>query len=211
MVHFNPSRNPNAVHMAKAPRGATAHVPFRSALSPTRLAGNTPATSPSLARGQPLASNQPPSSIQDSPDALDPDRRDRSRKCCPLPSSDDLNELDPLRRQLASISPQPVASPIPAVDPAAAQRFERVRVASVDEMFQCLVRRIGWAAGNDRRSGCLCIEIGSGELQGSTLFISTSQHELQIELAAAPGIDVEVWKNRLSRRLASHGLRASLF
>ena len=84
-------------------------------------------------------------------------------------------------------------------------------MATIDEVFNTLVRRVGWTLGNDRRSGALRIEIASGELEGCTLIISKEPHELRIELDAPPGVDVEVWKGRLSRRLALHGLRASLF
>jgi len=125
-------------------------------------------------------------------------------------SATEFEALDPVHRQLAVCSP-PVLQPSSHVDPAAAQRLERVRVASMDELFNTLVRRVGWSVGGDRRSGALCIEIGSGELEGCRLFISAQTHELRLELDAPPGVDVEVWKNRLSRRLASHGLCASLF
>jgi hypothetical protein len=121
----------------------------------------------------------------------------------------ELEELDPVHRQLATFCVPNVQVPND-LDPAAAQRIERVRVANMDEVFNALVRRVGWTTGADRRCNALRIEIGSGELEGCALFISAETSELRIELDAPPGVDVEVWKNRLSRRLASHGLRASL-
>jgi hypothetical protein len=88
-------------------------------------------------------------------------------------------------------------------------RIDRARAACLEELFGALVRRASWRMGSDRRSASLRIEIGAGALEGCTLTISASPNDLKIALDSPPGFDMEAWKNRLRRSLASKGLAAS--
>jgi hypothetical protein len=117
--------------------------------------------------------------------------------------------LDPITRQLgAPVCLQgPSLSEVAAVEP---QRVLRARAVSLEELFGVLVRRASWSLGADRRSATLRLEIGTGALEGSSVIISADPHELRIVLDAPPGVDMEAWKNRLRRRLASQGLEATL-
>lgn len=88
--------------------------------------------------------------------------------------------------------------------------LQRLRGASLEALFGALVQRAAWAMGPDRRSATLRLEIGAGALHGCAIIIDASPNGLQVVLDAPPGVDVENWRNRLSQRLASEGLAASI-
>lgn len=115
-----------------------------------------------------------------------------------------LDVLDPSWRALAALVP--IERAVPA---APTERAERVRSASLEQLFGSLVKRVAWSTTADRSSATLRLEIGAGELAGATILITADPRELCVVLDAPPGIDLEAWKNRLSQRLASKGLAAT--
>jgi len=112
--------------------------------------------------------------------------------------------LDPSWRALAALVPVERAAPTtPTVS------SERIRSASLEQLFGSLVKRVAWSTTADRSSATVRLEIGAGELAGATVLITADPHELCVVLETPPGVDLEAWKNRLSQRLASKGLAAT--
>lgn len=123
---------------------------------------------------------------------------------------EDDRRLDPMTRHLASpVGTSIMAQPVEAAS-GVQERMELVRVQTLEQMLPALVRKAAWHIAADRCSATLRLEIGSGSFDGTTVLIRADLHEVHIELAAPPGIDLEAWKRRLRLRLASQGLIATI-
>lgn len=112
------------------------------------------------------------------------------------------DELDPSARQAAQLAPPMTTSPIEAQkDAAAAQTNARV---SLEELVPQLVKKIAWSG--DARRGTVRMELGAGDLAGSTLTVSAENGRVSVHVAAPPGTDTAAWRARLESRLTERGL-----
>jgi hypothetical protein len=210
--------------VAAATRTPSLHVPASGPLSPNndaffkilaQLGKKSPTSNLPQRTASPAASTPgvpPPARACRKPDEEDLEQGSPERKGRPQADPDkdsaasDL--LDPMTRQLGApiFVNCPSLPEVAAVEP---QRVLQARAASLEHLFGVLVRRACWSLGSDRRSATLRLEIGTGALEGSSIIISADPHQLQIVLDSPPGVDMEAWKNRLRRRLASQGLEAT--
>ncbi len=113
------------------------------------------------------------------------------------------DDLDPSARQAAQLAP-PMAttSPIDAQkEVTAAQTNARV---SLEELVPQLVKKIAWSG--DARRGTVRMELGAGDLAGSTLTVSAENGRVSVHVASPPGTDTAAWRARLESRLAARGL-----
>jgi hypothetical protein len=164
-----------------------------------------PAPQPPANSGQPEAAHLDGPCTPEAPcrDPLDGERAPEA------PLDDSLELLEPVARVVSW--PCAAETPIAAALLDEAGRTTRVRAASLEELFGALVRKAAWSLGADRRCATLRLELGNGPLQGCALTITADSRQLQVFLDSPPGVgvDVEAWKQRLRRRLASMGLAAS--
>ena len=133
------------------------------------------------------------------------------------PATDD-DVLDPLNRHRATLAPPDAPSPpstfapsvfVPmgfasasALAPEAAPRG----LASLEHLVPALVRRVAWSG--DARRGTARLEIGAGELAGSTLLVHADEGRVQVHLSVPPGVDAASWQRRIAERLASRNIAA---
>jgi hypothetical protein len=139
---------------------------------------------------QPLSAGERPrlltrSAIDDSPD---PQHRRRAAFAPPEGCS------IPAAAIVASLPPGPAGS---ASTPSAA-------VASLEELIPAMVRRISWAG--DRHRGSLRLELGAGELAGTTLTVHADGGIVRVNMLTPPGVDTALWQRRISGRLAARGI-----
>ncbi len=115
------------------------------------------------------------------------------------PSADDL---DPSARQAAQLAPpMPMTAFENEKQEVAAQTNARV---SLEDLVPQLVKKIAWSGDSQR--GTVRMELGAGELAGSTLTVSADNGRVSVDVAAPPGTDLAAWRERLSSRLAARGL-----
>lgn len=112
------------------------------------------------------------------------------------------DDLDPSTRQAAQLAPPIVASPIEmAKQSAAAQTNARV---SLEDLVPELVKKIAWSG--DAKRGTVRMELGAGDLAGSTLTVSAENGRVSVHVSTPPGTDTAAWRDRLASRLESRGL-----
>jgi hypothetical protein len=91
----------------------------------------------------------------------------------------------------------------------AAELARSARLQDLEALAHAYVRRVAWGISRDGRCATARIEIGAGPLQGSSIVICADLRDVRVVFHTPPGVDLEVLKNRLSRRLASRGLAAT--
>jgi hypothetical protein len=79
---------------------------------------------------------------------------------------------------------------------------------ALDSLVDRFLRRVAFSGGRQR--GVAHLEIGSGELAGASLTISSEAGEVELVLDAPPGVDAEPYRALLSKRLAAKGVRATV-
>ncbi len=110
-------------------------------------------------------------------------------------------DLDPIARQAAQLAPPVAFAPAAEREAAAAQTHARV---SLEELVPELVKKIAWSG--DAKSGTVRMELGAGDLAGSTLTVSAENGRVSVHVAAPPGTDAAAWKNRIATRLEARGI-----
>jgi hypothetical protein len=114
------------------------------------------------------------------------------------PNADDL---DPSARQAAQLAP-PMTMGIFENEKQVAAAQTNARV-SLEDLVPALVKKIAWSG--DAQRGTVRMELGAGELAGSTLTVSAENGRVSVDVAA-PGTDLAAWRERLSTRLTARGL-----
>lgn len=105
--------------------------------------------------------------------------------------------VEPFSRALAQ--PALATSHAPAPSPAAAPV-----VASEELLLEQLVRRLSWG-GNGKR-GSARLELGAGQLAGTTVVLHVEGREVALELEGRGGAELEDWRARIVERLEARGL-----
>ena len=120
--------------------------------------------------------------------------------------------LDPVHRRRAAYAPpcmfsgpMLMTSPPPAflAQASGAEPVARA-AASLEDLIPALVRRIAWSS--DGRRGTVRLEIGAGELAGSTLVVHADAGRVRVHLDVRPGVDARAWQARIHDRLASRNI-----
>ena len=75
---------------------------------------------------------------------------------------------------------------------------------SLEELIPQLVKKIAWSG--DAKAGTVRMELGAGDLAGSTLTVSAENGRVSVHIAAPPGTDASAWKNRIATRLEARGI-----
>ncbi|HOT11513.1 MAG TPA: hypothetical protein PK710_17175 [Polyangiaceae bacterium] len=143
------------------------------------------------------------------PTILRPSFKDKPYESDDSPPSEDSSSHDDVGDSFRCREPSaPVLEPcLPiASSEGQEQRQQWARVHTLEQWFPSIVRKAAWSISADRRSAILRLEIGTGAMRGAIVLIRADPHSVHVELDAPPGIDLEAWKNRLRRRLASHRL-----
>jgi hypothetical protein len=122
--------------------------------------------------------------------------------------------LDPLSRHHASLAPPemqfsppaPVlAQPLPPCAGATPSEVPAARAAaSLEDLLPALVRRVAWSG--DGKRGTMRLELGAGELAGSTLLVHADAGRVRVELAVPAGTSAAGWQDRIRERLAQRGI-----
>ena len=95
-----------------------------------------------------------------------------------------------------------VAAPFAVQEPSAiVDAHARV---SLEEIPPALVRKIAWAG--DGKRGSVRIELGAGDLAGSTLLVHADHVKVRVELDVPPGVDAHSWRERIHSKLSARGL-----
>jgi hypothetical protein len=113
-------------------------------------------------------------------------------------------DVDPMARQTAQLAPPPAPASGTGTSPTAEQATEPRARASLEELIPQLVKRIAWSG--DARRGVVRMELGSGDLAGSTLLVSADNGRVSVQVHAPPGTDTAAWQRRLTARLSDRGL-----
>ena len=127
-----------------------------------------------------------------------------------LGESREEDVLDPHYRRRAALLPPSawalsVAGSVPG-DAATARLSGTVgqpsahAAVSLEDLMRPLVRRATWSGDGKRATACL--EIGAGELAGSTLIVRVDAGRVHVELSVPGGIDASAWRDRIQRRLS---------
>jgi hypothetical protein len=125
--------------------------------------------------------------------------------------------LDPLHRRRATYAPPDMlssamlmASPASAALAAQSGVSEPVARAAVslEDLVPALVRRFAWSSEGSR--GTARLEIGAGELAGSTLVVHADAGRVRVHLDVPPGVDARAWQVRIHKRLASRNIPTDL-
>ena len=103
--------------------------------------------------------------------------------------------LDPLTRALAGAPAPSIANEDSA--------FRSVVLPPEPALFR-LLRRVAW--GGSRRASAVYLELGSGELAGASLTLTSAAGQVSVVLELPPGVGASDWEQRLQARLASRGL-----
>lgn len=133
------------------------------------------------------------------PQAVAPVRPDQEKRHRAGPG----DELDPSMRQSAQLAP-PMTTAVATEaekEQVAAQTNARV---SLEDLVPELVKKIAWSG--DSRRGTVRMELGAGDLAGSTLTVSASDGRVSVDVVAPPGTDVGAWREKIASRLAARGL-----
>jgi hypothetical protein len=75
---------------------------------------------------------------------------------------------------------------------------------SLEDLIPQLVKRIAWSG--DSRRGTVRMELGSGELAGSTLIVSAESGRVNVRLLSPLGTNTDTWRARIASRLEARGL-----
>jgi hypothetical protein len=110
-------------------------------------------------------------------------------------------DVDPMTQKMAQLAP-PVATSTHMVAEAAAPEV-RARM-SLEDLVPQLVKQIAWSG--DARRGTVRMELGGGELAGSTLTVSAENGRVAVKLEVPSGTDAKAWQERLEERLAARGI-----
>jgi hypothetical protein len=113
--------------------------------------------------------------------------------------------LDPMQRVLVQEGNWARFDAAPHVRPRGALATP-ASAPTLDALVDRFLRRVAFSGGRQR--GVAHLEIGSGELAGASLTISSEGGEVELWLDAPPGVDAEPYRARLSKRLEAKGLRA---
>ncbi len=116
-------------------------------------------------------------------------------------TTEGATNLDPMTRQAAQLAPPTPAAPTNEVAVGAAQTNARV---SLEDLVPELVKRIAWSG--DARRGTVRMELGSGELAGSTVMVSADNGRVTVHVHTPPGTDADAWRARIANRLEARGL-----
>jgi hypothetical protein len=98
-------------------------------------------------------------------------------------------------------SPKPETTSPASLD---ASRGVTEVVPTLELLLHRLVRRVAWAG--DGRAGTMRLELGAGELEGSTVVVHAEGRELHVEVELGPGLDPQAWRARIAERLNASGL-----
>jgi hypothetical protein len=77
-------------------------------------------------------------------------------------------------------------------------------VPTLEALLHRLVRRVAWAG--DGRAGTMRLELGAGELEGTTVVVHAVGREIRVEVDLSPGVDPQTWRARIAERLSASGL-----
>jgi hypothetical protein len=88
--------------------------------------------------------------------------------------------------------------------PQDASHAATVVVPTLELLLNRLVRRVAWAG--DGRAGTMRLELGAGELEGSTVVVHADGGELRVEVDLSPGVDPQAWRARIAERFNASGL-----
>lgn len=113
------------------------------------------------------------------------------------------DDLDPMARRAAQLAPPVHVAPATALQESPASVETQARV-SLEEILPALVRKIAWAG--DGKRGSVRIELGAGELAGSTLLVHADHGKVKVELSVPPGVDAHDWQQRIHHKLSARGL-----
>jgi len=124
--------------------------------------------------------------------------------------------LDPLHRRRATYAPPDmlsgamlVTSPASALAAQSGVSEPVARAAaSLEDLIPALVRRFAWSS--EGRRGTARLEIGAGELAGSTLVVHADDGRVRVHLDVPPGVDARAWQVRIHKRLASRNIPTDL-
>jgi hypothetical protein len=111
------------------------------------------------------------------------------------------HDLDPAARQSAQLAPPPAT---PAVSEVALGEVQTNAHVSLEDLVPQMVKRIAWSG--DARRGTVRMELGSGELAGSTLTVSADNGRVSVQVHAPAGTDTTAWRDRIATRLEARGL-----
>jgi hypothetical protein len=100
------------------------------------------------------------------------------------------------------------ARPEGALTRGAGAPTQALPVPGLDALVDRFLRRVAFSGGAKR--GVAHLEIGSGELAGSKLTISSEGDGVELLLDAPPGVDPEPYRALLSKRLAAKGVKATV-
>jgi len=76
---------------------------------------------------------------------------------------------------------------------------------SVEELWPALVRKVAWSG--DARRGSIRLELGAGALAGATVLIQSDEGRIRVQLSVPAGVDLDAWRARIARRLATRGMQ----
>jgi len=124
--------------------------------------------------------------------------------------------LDPLHRRRATYAPPDMLSgamftgqaPAALSAPSSVSESAARAAASLEDLLPVLVRRFAWSS--DGRRGTARLEIGAGELAGSTLVVHADAGRVRVHLDVPPGVDARSWQARIHERLASRNIPTDL-
>jgi len=108
-----------------------------------------------------------------------------------------------MARQTAQLAPPPVVQTDATQQAALATPEARARL-SLEELVPQLVKKIAWSG--DARAGTVRMELGAGDLAGSTLIVSSESGRISVSVRAPAGTDTAAWSARLATRLQERGL-----
>jgi hypothetical protein len=112
------------------------------------------------------------------------------------------HDLDPMTRQTAQLAPP--TTPSATTGEVAAGAVQTNARVSLEDLVPELVKRIAWSG--DSRRGTVRMELGSGELAGSTVMVSADNGRVTVQVHTPPGTDADAWRARIANRLEARGL-----
>lgn len=84
-------------------------------------------------------------------------------------------------------------------------------VPHVDELFAQLVTRAAVDRGGDAKRGSMRLELGGRLVGRGHVTVHAEGGEVEIEIAAPPGVDADALEARVTGRLATKGVRVTRF
>ncbi|MBN1606572.1 MAG: hypothetical protein JW940_08050, partial [Polyangiaceae bacterium] len=119
----------------------------------------------------------------------------------PRDPSVDWDRSEPACWLFHSHSPKPESTRPAGLD---ASCTTTVVVPTLELLLHRLVRRVAWAG--DGRAGTMRLELGAGELEGTTVLVHADGREISVEVELSPGADQQAWRVRIAERLKASGL-----